>query len=63
MEYKNRGYVRFDEIKAQRVARLGWFENFHLDLHNPREFKDYLMRKLIDMGQNINFDVFKKRFT
>ena len=53
--------MTFDSIKARRVSRLGWFENLHLDIHNPREFKDYLTKKLADIGHTLNFDVFKQK--
>ena len=58
---KNRGWVTFDSIKARRVSRLGWFENFHLDIHNLREFRDYLTKKLEELGHTLTFDVFKQK--
>ena len=58
---KNRGFLSFDFIKALRVARIGWFENLHLDIHNPRDFKDYIIRKLLDIEHALNFDIFKQK--
>ena len=58
---KNRGFVTFDDIQARRVSRLGWFQHFHLDLHNPREFKKYLDDKLQSMGHSLKYDLFKQK--
>ena len=58
---KNRVFVTFDDIKVIRVSRLGWFQNLHLDLQKPLEFKTYLEEKLLALGHTIEYDLFKKK--
>ena len=35
-------YIQFDTIKAKRVAPIGWFGNYHVNLHNLHEFRSEL---------------------
>ena len=45
-------------MKAKRVARLGWFANFHAELHNHQDMRTYLFKKMMEAGVELDSEIF-----
>ena len=54
---RHRGHVTFDNMKAKRVARLGWFEKCHANLHGHQDMRQYLHSKLIAENVSLDYEI------
>ena len=53
-------YIQFDTIKAKRVVPIGWFGNYHVDLHNLDEFRSELERLIKERGDDFSFTIYSR---
>ena len=49
--------MTFDNMKAQRVARLGWFSYFHVELHTHQDIRVYLVAKMNALNLELDFEI------
>ena len=50
--------MTFDNIEAKLVARLGWFERFHNELHGHQDFRQYIDSKLMRDNVTLDYEIF-----
>ena len=55
---KNKGWIEIDQLKARRVARLGWFENWHFEIQHSNNLKTYLSEEMEKEGISFEHEVF-----
>ena len=53
-------YIQFDTIRAQRVVPIGWFSNYHVDLHDQYEFKEHIEQLIRDGNMNFHFNTYPR---
>ena len=46
----NKEYIQSNQIKAQQLVQLRWLQFFYQDLHDIKEFNDYVKGKLKQQG-------------
>ena len=53
-------FIKFDKIKAKRVAPIGWFSGYHVDLHNHYEFQEEMECLISTSGAEFSFTMYPR---
>ena len=53
-------FIKFDTIKAKRVAPIGWFSEYIVDLHNQHEFREEMERLICASGAEFSFTMYPR---